>query len=74
MLNRTLLTIGQPFGSNDWVICISNDKHRFVMSCGKVDWHVPCHGKELKVDEIKTLIAFLESSIKEENDEQSNME
>jgi len=74
MLTRTLVTIGKPMDKDEWVICVSDDTKRFVIPCSRVEWAVPCYGKELHTSEIKELIVFLQQSIQGRDHEQSNLE
>lgn len=74
MLTRTLITIGKPIDKDEWVVCLSHDVHRFAIPCGRVEWALPCYGKELETDDIKQLIRFLQQTLKGRDDEQSNME
>ena len=74
MQARTLLTIGKPMDKDEWVICVSNDLHRFVIPCARVEWSIPWYGKEFHPEEIKELIGFLQQTLEESNHEQSNLE
>jgi hypothetical protein len=59
---------------DEWVVCVSDDSKRFVIPCGRVEWAVPCYGKELHPDEIKELIGFLQQSLEGSENGQSIME
>ena len=74
MQTRTLVTIGKPIEKDEWVICVSNESNQFVISCSRVEWSVPCYGKELHNEEIKELIGFLKQTLEGGNNEQSNLE
>ena len=76
MLNRTLITLGKPIDKDEWVVCLSDGTKRFVIPCARVEWAVPCYGKELHPDEIKELIIFLHERLilKELENGQSNLE
>ena len=74
MRTRTLITLGKPMDKDEWVICVSDDLNRFVIPCARVEWAVPCYGKELHEQEIKELIGFLQQTLEESNHEQSNLE
>ncbi len=74
MLTRTLLTVGKPIDKDEWVVCLSNDVHRLAIPCGRVEWSLPCYGKELLTDEIEQLIRFLQQTLKGRDHDQSNME
>ena len=76
MRTRTLITVGKPIDKDEWVVCLSDDTKRFVIPCARVDWAVPCYGKELHPDEIKEMIIFLHESLrlKEMENEQSIVE
>ncbi len=73
MLNRTLITLGKPIDRDEWVMCVSDNMNRFSVPCGRVEWAVPCYGKELHPDEIRELIAFLQQSLEGREHEQSNV-
>ena len=74
MQTRTLVTIGKPIDKDEWVICVSDCLNRFVIPCSRVEWSLPCYGKELHEEEIKELIIFLQQTLEGRNHEQSNME
>lgn len=60
MDSRMLITIGKPMEKDEWIVCLSDGDSRFALSCERVDWAIPCYGKELQTDEIKRLINFLQ--------------
>ena len=75
MQTRTLITLGKPIDKDEWVICISDMLNRLVIPCNRVEWSVPCYGKELHKEEIKEMIEFLQQTLKEkERHEQSHLE
>ncbi len=74
MRTRTLITIGKPIDKDEWVVCVSDNLNRFVIPCERVEWALPCYGKELHPDEIKELIVFLQQSLEGRNHEQSILE
>jgi len=74
MRTRTLITIGKPIDKDEWVVCLSDQLNRFVIPCSRVEWAVPCYGKELHPDEVKELIGFLQQSLEGRDHEQSNVE
>ncbi len=74
MRTRTLITLGKPMDKDEWVVCISDQLNRFVIPCERVEWALPCYGKELHKDEIKELIGFLQQSLEGRNHGESNVE
>ncbi len=74
-MRELLIKLGKDFGGDMWSICMSNEHFTFAIPCKDgFERTVPFPGIVLQEDGIRQLITFLEQTLMEKEDEQSNME
>jgi hypothetical protein len=70
-----IVSMGKEFACNKWGVSFVNSTHNFSFHLEEgFNETIPFPGKILNSDEIKEMIGFLQQTLEEEENEQSNLE